>query len=334
MKANKNVLVLRSLLLIVMLLSGCGRQTSNDKTLPPPSSNPPLNTVLTSTPSLVLASSPTPSAMPTAVSTLSAEKARVKLLNLLSTNGHCQLPCLWGITPGESKYPEFQAALMPLSSISDLTAFKADGGAINPLYIEGDLILNTRVSFLIESQIVKRISFAASEEKKITTPEGGIGFAEVFDSVDFGRRASYFMLPHVLTEQGRPDAVVISTLASPVTRTNSTIVGGFDTVLLYPGQGLLVHYTTQMQLDGEKVRGCMANAHVELELYPSGERDSFAEYLASTKWAGMWPVPNNLYWKPIENATTMTLDQFYETFRQPTEKCIETPASLWPTPGP
>jgi hypothetical protein len=86
-------------------------------------------------------------------------------------------------------------------------------------------------------------------------------------------------------------------------------------------------------LVGKNVRGCMANAHVELELYPSGKRDSFAEYLAPTKWVGMWPVPNNLYWKPIENATTMTLDQFYETFRQPTEKCIETPANLWIMPN-
>jgi len=54
-----------------------------------------------------------------------------------------------------------------------------------------------------------------------------------------------------------------------------------------------------------------------------------------TPWANMWPVPiNDLYYKPIEKATSMTLKQFYDTFRQPTDKCIETPAKLWPTPEP
>lgn len=332
MRANKRALALGLFLLTLIHLSSCGQLIGNDKATPTPSSDPTGNSVeLVSTPTPLLSSSSTPLLITTAIPTLSTEGANAKLLDLLSNNGNCQLPCLWGITPGKSKYQEAQTALMPLSGISNRTAFQANGGLIDLLYIENELILNARVNFLSDGQIVKSIRFEADEERKITTPSGGVGFTEVFDSVDFGRRANYFMLPHVLTEQGRPDAVVISTAASPNTR-NGTIVGGFDIILLYPGQGLLVHYTTQMQLVGKQVHGCMASAHVELELYPSGKRDSFAEYLAPTKWAGMWPPPNNLYWKPIERATTMTLDQFYEIFRHPTKNCIETPANLWPKP--
>jgi len=49
----------------------------------------------------------------------------------------------------------------------------------------------------------------------------------------------------------------------------------------------------------------------------------------------MWPVPvDSPYWKPIEEATNMSLEEFYQAFREPTDKCIETSAKLWPTPEP
>jgi hypothetical protein len=110
---------------------------------------------------------------------------------------------------------------------------------------------------------------------------------------------------------------------------------GFEIVLFYPDQGLLVHYTTQMQIVGEKVRGCPANAHVELELYPAGHPESFSIYLAPTQWASLWPIPtvDNPFWKPVEKATSMSLEQFYETFRQPTDQCIETPLKGWYVPS-
>jgi len=72
---------------------------------------------------------------------------------------------------------------------------------------------------------------------------------------------------------------------------------------------------------------------LELELSPTGDPDSFVKNLAQTKWANLWPLPaDNPNWKPIEKATSMTLEQFYETFRKPTNKRIETPAKLLPIP--
>ncbi len=58
----------------------------------------------TPTPTLtpVPTQTPAPSETPTVIPTLSVEDARLRLLDLLAGNGHCRLPCLWGITPGES----------------------------------------------------------------------------------------------------------------------------------------------------------------------------------------------------------------------------------------
>ena len=89
----------------------------------------------------------------------------------------------------------------------------------------------------------------------------------------------------------------------------------------------MVNYTTQMHLVGANVRGCPPNAHVEMELYPPGSSDSFFELLKQTDWA----VKMNDY-KPLEEVTSMSVQEFYDTFREPTNKCIDTPAKLWPTP--
>jgi len=64
-----------------------------------------------------------------------------------------------------------------------------------------------------------------------------------------------------------------------------------------------------------------------MELYPPGNGDSFFELLEQTDWS----VKMNHY-KPLEEVTSMSLEEFYRIFREPTNQCIETPANLWPIP--
>lgn len=269
-----------------------------------------------------------PTDTPTPIPTLQAEQANVKFLELLSDNGGCQLPCLWNITPGESSYQETQATLSPLSGISgDLAGFLTEGIVISPNYTEDDLILSTIVSFNMESifgnQVVNRIFFRAR------------GFDEdenfVYDSILFAERLRLYMLPAVLSEQGIPAAVMVSTYEGS---DRGKHLPGFDVVLLYPDRGIMAIYTTSRQLIGRNVRSCLASAHVEIHLSPVGQPDAFVEMLEQThQWGFLWPDPQDgPYWKHIETATSMTLEEFYEVFRQPTDRCIETPIDVWPTP--
>jgi len=162
--------------------------------------------------------------------------------------------------------------------------------------------------------------------KKVIASNGEPSIESVFDSASFGERIDYYSLPNVLSEQGMPTSVMLSAHGVPVPRGGS---GGFDILLLYPDKGVLINYTTQGNLVGSNMRGCPVSAHVEMELYPPGQSDSFFESLKKTDWA----VKMN-YYKPLEEVTSMKLEEFYQTFREPTEKCIETPAKLWPTPQP
>jgi hypothetical protein len=256
------------------------------------------------------------------VPTLPVEDAQTKLLELLSDNGGCHLPCLWGITLGETTSYEAQATLMPLTSISELTNFTAETGAIFPVYTEGGLQIYTNVGFIAdaENKIVDHIAFNAEAHNLL---EQG-GYEDVFDSKIFDERVSSYTLAHVLSEQGVPSSVMLATFGGPLTRGSK---GGFDILLLYPDQGVLVNYRTQMHLMGSTVRGCPANAYIQMELYPPGKPNAFLEGLKHTDWV----VKLNDY-KPLDEVTPMTIQEFYDLFRQPTDKCIDTLAKLWPIP--
>ncbi len=322
-----------SLLLVMLLSVGCGRSGIEGRTpspivsAAPTETTKPTLTVAPLTPTLT----PTPirTNTPTAIPTLAVEQARARVSELLANNGGCRLPCLWGITPGISSYQEARTILKPLISISRFEHF--DFASPDNIYIEytdGDFTTNTFIAYhYSDNDIVSSIGVRVS-----ATQENPDGFIGIYDSKIFGRRASAYMLPHILSEQGKPEAVLISTDGG---RARGKNVPGFYLWLFYPDQGLLVSYTTYRQLVNGKVRGCLANAHVDLQLFPAGQPDTFAKNLAQTdKWKDLWPVPvdSTDWWKPIEEATSMTLDQFYETFRQPTNKCIETPANLWYIP--
>jgi hypothetical protein len=314
---------------LIMLLAGCAPATisSPATSLPLPSALP----AHTATPTFVPSPSPTstsiPTAIPTAVPTLPVEVARPKLLEMLGNNSNCRLPCLWGITPGESTKQEAQAILSPLSSLSGFTAFsRPSSGAIDPVYTDGDLETYMNLSFAVspENDIVTNIVFLGRALRKSNDKNSDILYYDVFDSKLFREHMRAYMLPYILSEQGIPTSVKLYTSGG---MTPGGPIGGFHILLLYPDQGFLVHYNTQMKIVGANVRGCPASAYVELQLYPAGNGDSFIKSLSQS-----WQDIISDYYKPVETVTSMSQEQFYETFRQPTEKCIETPAKLWPTP--
>ncbi len=315
-----------SLILCSVFFSGCAQSNARATT---EASEMPIQFVSSSTPKPSITTmppaSPTLMLTPTPIPILSAEDAQARLLDLMANNGACQLSCLWGITPGKSLVQEAKAILLPLSRLSNSVHLdSADSGSIMPRYSENDLEIYTRVAFLANSDnsIVNRVSFNTEAHKLLL--EGG--YEDVFDSTFFSEKVSAYSLPHVLNEQGVPSSVMIATFGRALTRGGT---GGFDILLLYPEQGILANYTTQMHLIGANVRGCPSNAHVEMELFPSGQADTFLERLQETDWSVKLS-----YYKHLEEVTSISVEEFYKTFHEPTNKCIETPAKLWPIPEP
>lgn len=324
----KNTFLRISLLFYVMAAASCTQASegiSSSFTLTP---SP--RTVIAS-PTLKPVTTDTAIKLPTltAIPSLPVEEARKQMLELLSNNGGCQLPCLWGITPGESIYQEARTILLPLSNISDSTHLGSSSpDDISLAYTEGDLILRTFIAYIYTSDgIIKSITFQSRVLKKLITTDNGNRIDPVFDSSLFGERMDFYMLHSILTAHGPPELVMVGTAANIPPREPA---GGFHILLLYPEQGILIDYTTQMHKTGLYISGCPANAHAKMDLYPPGNADVF---YASLEKTDDWVVKKNWY-KPLEEATSLSVDEFYETFREPNDTCIETLASLWPTPDP
>ena len=69
---------------------------------------------------------------------------------------------------------------------------------------------------------------------------------------------SSFLLSQVLSQLGKLESVMLATFGGSLTRGGT---GGFEILLLYPGQGIFVNYTTPMQIIGENVQGCPSNTY-------------------------------------------------------------------------
>jgi hypothetical protein len=284
---------------------------------------PTLTSTYTHTPTL------TPTSTITYIPTLPTEEARLRLLDLIANNGNCRLPCFWGITPGTSTSIDAQKILNPLSSISGFTDFTdllnsgSGTGAIQPIYNDGKLTISISIGFITypENNIVRSISIYTEAYNSVSDPSNP-GF--IFNSMVFGRQLAFYMLPHILSEYGRPSSVLLHSLPGPNERGE---MGLFYLALFYPNQGFVVHYTTMARMSGSNILGCMANAHVTLDVYPSEQSDNFYGQLPDA-YSDIALVS----YKPLEEVTSMSLDQFYQTFNKPTDQCIVTASANWPEP--
>jgi hypothetical protein len=316
----------------MLFIDGCSAITNRASI---PSKEAPVSTAsatIQSTLTSISIVTPTSLSTPTAVPTLSIEDARTKFLDLLASNGDCRLPCLWGITPGKSTYLEARTILMPLSGVAETayfgyTSYPEDD--ISPLYVEGDLRLNARVLYVYGNDgIVSLLTFRALEEKVAKDSNGNSIETPIYDSAEFKQRVEYYSLSHLLTEQGLPTSVMIASSGPSINRSGSILT---HIAVLYPEKGIWAQYTTSVNETevADIIRSCPVDAHIEMELSPPGNPDSFFTLLDKTDWG----VTKNSY-KPLEEATSLSVKEFYQTFRNPTDKCIETPVDLWPTPEP
>lgn len=319
MKLQKSI-VLVIFMALALLVSGCAK-SNNLPEIPHPEATTtlPARTVLPTQTLSALTRTPIPSPTPAIIPTLSVDKARAQVLDFLANNGDCLLPCLWGIIPGESSFLETRAILMPFTSISTLTYLSLpESGGVYLKYTEADLEINTVIRFLIDPAKgnVSRIVFNASAQKKVED-----GFQDVFNSAFFNERVGYYMLPNILATYGPPSDVLLLASANIPPQQPWW---PFQIIISYPEQGVLVQYTTPMNVDDLNSIGCPTKSQIEIQLAPAGSMKTTAEFLTSNNYSNI-----NLL-KPIEEVTSLSVDEFFETFSRPTDKCIETPSKYWP----
>jgi hypothetical protein len=237
----------------------------------------------------------------TPLPTLSDPEAEVQLLSWLRGAPNCRLPCWAGITPGETEWQEAKQILGTAVSLEIVDENRGcDFGPCN--------ILGWRSR--------SGLDFHGSVRSQLDNSIYGLAI--------FGYPpSSVLRLDKVLSIYGLPGKVFLGAHNSITPPDNIYI----RITLAYPNNQFIIHFGWMGSLSGDAMVGCLQNEHIDLYIHPiTGPWTDDAIRLLINN-TGLTAADD---FRPLENATGLTIDQFYNIFvKGDGDKCISTPVTLW-----
>ena len=289
-------------ILILLLIAGCAAPAGPVAT---PNATP-SDAVIIPLPTMVPSPAPvvnTPTSIPTPFLTRTAQQERAYVLDMLKTNGGCELPCWWGITPSETT-PQtlrdrfgFRGTGFPLQ----------DGTVLYDAYYDlgnstGGGGYSVALGFGERDGIVHEIGVAA--EANVETQPG-----------QFAQDWQRYSIDQVLNRHGVPSHVQLQ-LVPP---TEPGAPPSYAMTLVYEKYGFWIRYEGPATYDLDKaiVQACPSLTEVtriQLRLRSS---------TASTRTPLFRPDPDG-FDRSLEEATGMSLQAFYENFTDASRQtCLE-----------
>ena len=177
--------------------SPTGTPTSSPSPTKTPTETPSPTWMVTQTPS-----PPTSTNVPTLVN----DEAYPLLLELLRTNEGCQLPCWWGIIPGESTQEDARRIMMPLSGVAYFYSSSNSGG-IGINYPKNDVSIDI---YLEQNIYPDESAIEMVYISTIASREIGEGvFEPVYDENLYNKLLNSYTLPQILSVFGIPTEVLV-----------------------------------------------------------------------------------------------------------------------------
>ncbi|HEX6269473.1 MAG TPA: hypothetical protein VFZ43_04510, partial [Anaerolineales bacterium] len=107
---------------------------------------------------------------------------------------------------------------------------------------------------------------------------------------------------------------------------NPTLPEEFRLLLFYD-QGIFVQYTMPLtRLEGAKGKACPSEAFFDLGLVAQDT----SQFYQMMWFAFATGSQDFTYYMPVEKATQMTFDEFYQSFKESNTPCFEIPLTIWP----
>jgi hypothetical protein len=241
-------------------------------------------------------------------SSLSPEEAQTRIHDLVENNGGCRLPCLWGMTPGET---DWVTARRFLESFVKNIEKKGEKQIIR----DGQSILVT--DFEVQYNINDDI-----EDTIWVTVENGL-IANMIVGEQMAQRV--FQLHQLLADYGPPDEVYISAYR--------VASGGgsppFYFLVYYGRKNFWADFNLDGRVEGNLIKGCPQSIAPFIWLESPNNKwrlEALLDYIFGPAYSGFprYPILT------LNEATGMDLDTFTTIFKDPNNRrCIETPAELW-----
>lgn len=235
------------------------------------------------------------------ISTLSTEESLRQVLELYETNGNCELPCWWGITPGKTSWLEASQILAPLGTLNEDSFRVHFPKELDPLEVplpEGYILGEVATSFFVENEVIRAINVNSRWVK----------------------RSSEYSLAGILSVWGEPDDIWIRPFPESITG-----IPHYDLNLLYSKKGLVLS------------RGVAENQNGLMIICPQ----NVLSYDGVPPWFILWSEHENVTFSgndeilrhfaadfgelfvELNDLTGITTEQFYKTYINPgTSECI------------
>jgi hypothetical protein len=245
--------------------------------------------------------------------TLTAAERENYILGLLRSNKQCDLPCWWGIIPGSTSWAETEKFILHL------------GAKTSVFPTSGEFIWHATGGFdLLDRGVHNDVTFFESQGivAAIEIHTGGEANPKEFQA-DWGN----FSPEQLITVYGRPSRVWLQSYSSADGGTPTSVP--YSLWIFYDKLGFLIRYSGAVRYKSI-YRICPAlndeGGGVTIDLYLRSSSDPMPlEKLVELMGA------DRPYTLPLESATTLTLDEFYNLFLQKDKiACIETPRDIWP----
>lgn len=262
------------------------------------------------------------------------------MLALFRTNGGCDLPCLFTLCPGvadRASLLAFTQEVTAMANANDMSVHLFDpSGTGTPLIqtstIRGstrlivDIDLDPFLSRSVDSLDYLEVHIAASFEEQVGgeivsahTSYGNPLLGEVFRA---------FLLPQVLSKYGRPSEVLLlPILYDPPSLLDSV----FSLVIVYQDEHFFLEYIFPNASSGSDFRACPGDTgEIHLVTWAPHQDPSLAELARLTPGPGLNELSVD-YYKPVEEATSLTLNDFSLMFANDKgSSCLRTPKAMWP----
>ncbi len=303
--------------IVMAMLVACATSTSPTPSLPTaepasvtrggtPTASPTVAATATST----AAAAPTATPTATPAPTLTADQEMAFVREMLATNGGCELPCWWGITPGETGYQEMW------------DHFSSQGILVHysPRHKQGYLAFSIPdehpdygldAGFDISEGMVNSITVSA----QLISPS-----SEAADR--FTQHWRSYGWDQIMRRHGPPSRIEFGIDASRVWDDH----GAYGLILYYESLGMATWYMGPAPLapaDASVMQACPNFSEVgRIDLYLVPADESIAEHIIELTGA-YGPGPT------LEETTGMSIQTFYETFTDPdSNQCLEQPLQV------
>lgn len=278
-----------------------------------------------------------PTETPSAIPTLSIAELKANALILLENNGDCMLPCIWGLTPGSTTTSERQKILASYGKFSgpDFSVSGSDE-SVNPggfgmEIIKDNVSISVGLSYYETDNLVEILSLATTSQK-----DG----MYVFGDNNYSELLNYYTLPQLLSNYGLPSDVLV--IAFPYDPFLKADYEPFSIVVIYSNLGIMAEYISPTQWIGEMVelptpnlwvgeitRGCPSQGYLTLRTWDVRKNISIKRIASIAAGEGMSETAYD-YYAPIQEATSMSINEFYNTFKQPNNtQCLDVLSNLW-----